>query len=117
MPRFRYGFPGKNVSPPRPHASVISSPKNTTRSTPGAGGRISVFSLPYRVRPPQSCSNRCWLSLSADCGADSNIRPTRIPVSIGGIYLSYLLGNTEAVQISVERVDIDPSVGDRETAP
>ena len=37
MPRFRYGLPGKERLPAA-QFSVIWSPRNTTRSSPGLGG-------------------------------------------------------------------------------
>jgi len=55
MPRFTYGLPGKNtpVVGVRPQASVMESPKKTTRWASGAaGGRASLSAL-YRARSGQ----------------------------------------------------------------
>src|SRR5262249_21549649 len=72
MPRLRYGLPGKKRPSERLHASLVCTPKNTTRSAPAAGFGSSAFSLPYRVRPAQSRSRRAYaLSLFSSSAADN----------------------------------------------
>src|ERR1700727_2893826 len=62
MPRFTYGLPGKNtpVVGDRPHASVMESPKKTTRCTSGAAGGSASLSARYRARSGQSCEPVFW---------------------------------------------------------